>query len=301
MHEWPDLTALELVVAVADHGSLSAGARAIGMAQPNASRSLARLERGLGLSLVVRSTAGSRLTPAGLLVVDWARQVLTAAGTLVEGAAGLAHSGEGGLAVSASQTVAEHLLPAWLARLRAAHPGVSVDVAVHNTAEVVADVLAGVSALGFVEGPHAPAGVHSRVVAIDELVLVVAADHPWAHRRDRVSAAELAGTPLLTREHGSGTRVMLDEALLSGVGRAVTPIQALGSNAAVRVAVQSGAGPAVLSRLAVAEGLRAGALLEVPLDLDLRRHLRAVWTGPRRLTGLAAALVDIAAAAATRG
>ena len=158
MHTWPDLTALELLVAVADHGSLSAGARSIGMAQPNASRSLARLERNLAVSLVVRSTSGTRLTPAGLLVVDWARAVLDRAGVLLEGASSLAGSGEGGLVVSASQTVAEHLLPAWLAGLRARHGSVTVTVSVHNSATVVSDVVSGACDIGFVEGPRAPRG-----------------------------------------------------------------------------------------------------------------------------------------------
>jgi DNA-binding transcriptional LysR family regulator len=294
MRPWPDLTALELLVAVADHGSLSAGARSIGMAQPNASRSLARLERSLAVSLVVRSTSGARLTPAGLLVVDWARAVLDRAGVLLEGASSLAGSGEGGLVVSASQTVAEHLLPAWLAGLRARHDNVTVTVSVHNSAAVVTDVVSGACDIGFVEGPRAPRGVHSRVVAHDELVLVVAPDHPWSRRRRRVSAAELADTPLLTREPGSGTRVRLDDELAATVGRTVTPAQELASNAAVRVGVQAGVAPAVLSRLAVADALAGGALLEVPLELDLRRQLRAVWTGPRRPVGLPADLVEIA-------
>lgn len=294
MHAWPDLTALELLVAVADHGSLSAGARAIGMAQPNASRSMARLERSLGVSLVTRSTSGARLTPAGLLVVDWCRVVLQDARVLVDGARSLAGTGKGGLVVSASQTVAEHLLPAWLAALRGRHDNVSVTVAVHNTAAVVADVLSGACDIGFVEGPRAPRGVHSRVVAHDELVLVVAPDHPWARRRRPVSPDELAETPLLTREAGSGTRVRLDEEVVRAAGRAVTPVQELSSNAAVRVGVQAGAGPAVLSRLAVADALSTRTLLEVPLDLDLRRQLRAVWSGPRRLAGLPADLVHVA-------
>lgn len=294
MQNWPELTALELLVAVADHGSVSAGARAIDMAQPNASRSLARLERALGVGLLTRSTAGARLTPAGLVVVDWARDVLGAARTLVDGTAALADAGEEELRVSASQTVAEHLLPAWLAALRRQHPDAAVLLEVHNTAEVVAGVLSGACDLGFVEGPRAPRGVRTAVVARDELVLVVAPDHPWTRRRSRVGADELAATPLLTREPGSGTRVRLDDELRALTGRPATALQELGSNAAVRVAVQAGAGPAVLSRLSVADALASGAVLEVPLDLDLGRELRAVWTGPRRLTGIAADLVAVA-------
>lgn len=291
MDSWPDLAALELLVAVADHGSLSAGARAVGMAQPNASRSLARLERHLGVGLVVRSTAGSRLTAAGLVVVDWARDVLAAAATLADGAATLAGSGRAGLTVSASQTVAEHLLPAWLASLRAAHPECAARIRVGNTADVVADVLAGTCAVGFVEGPRAPRGLHSAVVARDELVLVVAPHHPWSRRRTPVTAAELAETPLVTREQGSGTRTALDQA----IGPHVEPAQVLASNAAVRVSAVAGTAPAVLSRLAVADAVARGDLLEVQLDgIDLRRDLRACWSGPRRLAGLAAELVSLA-------
>ncbi|RNL60797.1 LysR family transcriptional regulator [Nocardioides marmoriginsengisoli] len=296
MTQWPDLSAVELLVAIAEHGSVSAGAKAIGMAQPNASRSLARLERALDVSLVTRSTTGARLTPAGLMVVDWSRDVLSAASVLIHGAATLASSGGGELTVSASQTIAEHLLPAWLASLRAEHEDVAVRVEVLNTAAVLAAVLSGSCEVGFVEGPRAPSGVHSAVVARDELVLVVGAEHPWARRRGRVTSEELVDTPMLTREPGSGTRVRLDDELRRRTGRVVTAQQELASNAAVRVAVQAGAGPAVLSRLSVAEALATGAVLEVPVDLDLGRELRAVWTGPRRLTGPSADLVRIARA-----
>lgn len=290
MTNWPDLSALELLVAVADHGSLSAGARAVHVAQPNASRSIARLERHLGVTLLHRSTHGSTLTDSGLLVVEWSRQVIDAARGLAEGAASLAADSSESLVVAASQTVAEHLLPAWLGALRANHQGVRVEVHVHNTHDVLDDLLEGRCDLGFVEGPHPPRGVHHLVVAHDELVLVAAPDHPLTRRRKPVTAAELAETPLVTREPGSGTRVALNDAL----GQPVRSALELASNAAVRVSVASGTAPAVLSRLAVSDALAAGTLREIPTELDLHRQLRAVWTGPRRLRGAAADLVAIA-------
>lgn len=292
MRSWPDLIALELLVAVADHGSVARAARALGVAQPNASRSLARLERNMGLGLLVRSTQGASVTPAGVLVVDWARAVLEAARTLDEGVSALVGSGSPGLSVAASQTVAEHLLPRWLVALRKQHPDCAVQVMVENTTGVIELVRGGGAVLGFVEGPGTPNGVHSMVVARDELVLVVAPHHPWAARRTAVSADELAETPLLIREPGSGTRVALDEAL----GRPALSLQELTSNAAIRVAAQTGAAPAVLSRLAVADALAADHLLEVPMvEIDLHRPLRAIWAGPRRLAGLAADLLAVAA------
>lgn len=284
------MAAIELLVAVADHGSLSAGARAVGMAQPNATRSIARLERRLGVPLLHRSTAGSTLTPAGLLVVDWARQLLTSARGLLDGAASLAVDGAA-LTVAASQTIAEHLLPRWLSRFRERHPETTVTVGVHNTTSVLDRVRRGRCDLGFVEGPRAPKDVHNLTVTQDELVLVVAPDHPWAGRRKPVPTAELTQAGLVTREQGSGTRTALEAEL----GGPVTTTLALTSNAAVRVAVQAGTGPAVLSRYAVADALAAGTLVEVPAQgLPITRSLRAVWTGPKRLTGPAADLLAVA-------
>lgn len=293
MPERPDLTALQLLVAVADHGSLGAAARAVGVAQPNASRSIARLERSLGITLLHRATTGSTLTTDGTLVVEWARRVLEASQALADGVAALRSENSARLIVMASQTVAEHLLPSWIARWRA-HDSSGISVAVGNTTQVLAAARAGEIDLGFIEGPGAPRGLNSTIVARDDLVLVVAPQHPLA-ARDEIDAETLAATPLVTREPGSGTRVALARDLAPFVP--VAPALELSSNAAVKVSVMAGTAPGVLSRLAVEDALAAGALVEVPVTgVDLRRNLRAVWAGPRRMTNRAAeALLTVAA------
>lgn len=307
---WPDLATLELLVALADEGSLSAAARRCGVAQPNASRSIARLERRLGLSLIHRATTGARVTTDGLLVVEWARATLEAARALETGVAALRARTQAPLVVMASQTVAEHLLPGWIAGWQHAAGGAGaggasphdpslgetrgISVAVGNTTEVLAAARGGEVDLGFIEGPGAPRGLNSVVVAHDDLVLVVAPQHPWA-TRSRVRAEELAATPLVARESGSGTRVALRRALAPL--DVAPPALELASNAAVRVSAAAGTAPAVLSRLAVDDALRAGTLVEVGVDgVDLTRNLRAVWAGPRRLTNPAAAALLTTAA-----
>jgi DNA-binding transcriptional LysR family regulator len=287
---WPDLMALDLLVAVAEHGSVGAAARSRGTDQPNATRSLARLERRVGCSLVERGPRGSRLTPAGLMVLEHARTALSSVRELLEASAANGASLAVAVRVGASQTIAEHLLPTWLASLRQHHPEISVEVHVHNSHDVIADLRAGSVTLGFIEDPTVPKGVNSVVVAHDEMVLVVAPHHVWASRRRPVSLEELASTPLITRESGSGTRVALDDA----VGAPIRPFLEVASNAAVRVSVASGAAPAVLSRLAVADAVSAGTLVAVPLSARIRRPLNAVWAGARRLQGPAAELLATA-------
>ncbi|MGX5696009.1 LysR family transcriptional regulator [Agromyces soli] len=295
---WPDLAVLELLVAIAEHGGLGAAARAVGMAQPNASRAVARLEGELGLDLVTRHPRGSRLTPEGAAVADWARRVLDEARELMTASAALRADRATHLDVAASLTVAEYLAPAWLARLRRARPELEVQLRVANSTEVFALVSSGACELGFVETPEVPKGLRSVTVATDRLVVVVAPDHPWARRRRPPSPAELAATPLVVREGGSGTRATLANALV-GLGidasELASPSLELGSNAAVRASVAAGAGPAVLSELAVSAWIAHGELVEVPIEgLGLQRRLRAVRRTGTTPSEAAAELVAIA-------
>ena len=295
MTRLPDLDALQLLVAVADTGSLGKAAARTGISQPSASARMATLERRLGLRLLERTTSGSRLTGDGAVITDWARRVLDQAEALVEGAEALRTHADERLAVAASLTIAEHLVPTWLIELRQLRPATRVGLTVENSHQVIAALRTGQAELGFVEGPWVPRDLHSAVVGRDRLVVVVAPAHAWARRKEPLTAAELAAEPLLLREPGSGTREVLEAALAAHDGPAV-PLIELGATAPLRSAALAGSGPAVLSVLAVAEDIAAGRLVEVPLaeDVALRRTLRAVWPRGRELGDAAGWLVQVA-------
>jgi DNA-binding transcriptional LysR family regulator len=287
-----DLTGFDLLLSVARLGSVGRAAAAHHISQPAASARLRELERRLGVTLLHRSPRGSTLTATGALVADWARAAVDAADALATGVAALRATHESRLAVAASQTVAEYLLPAWLVALRAGHPGLSVTLRAANSAEVAAAVLAGEVEIGFVEGPDAPAGLQAETVATDRLAVVVAPGHPWSKRRRGVTPAELAGTPLVSREAGSGTRRAFEEALAPL--KAAAPLLELSSTTAIKHAVAAGSGAAVLSSLAVTAELAAGTLVAVPTAMPLQRRLRAVWPAAGQLIGPAGDLYAIA-------
>ncbi|MGW2345288.1 LysR family transcriptional regulator [Streptomyces sp. NPDC001661] len=273
-HRVPELGALQLLLAVARLGSLGAAARALGITQPAASSRIRSMERQLGLALVDRSPRGSRLTDSGALVTDWARPIVEAAEQFDAGASALRDRRDSRLRVAASMTIAEYLLPRWLIALRAERPDTAVSLLAGNSTVVAERLLGGEADLGFVEGVTVPAGLDSAVIAHDRLIVVVAPGHPWARRRKPLAAEELAATPLILREEGSGTRQVLDAAL-GGLAR---PLIELSSTTAVKSAAVSGAGPSVLSELAVGEELAARRLVEIPLEgAKLARELRAVW------------------------
>lgn len=289
----PDLVSLDLLDSVIRLGSIRRAASAHGLSQPAASMRLRKLEQVLGLDLLDRSAGRARPTLAGEAVTEWGRQVLDAVRDLQAGAEALRHRGRTQVRIAASMTVAEYLVPGWLQRMAASTPHVAVSLQMGNSEQVAVTVAGGDVDLGFVEGRSAPIGLESRTVVEDELVLVVAPAHPWARRRRPITAAELARTPIVVRERGSGTREVLESALRP-LGLSVTVGVELGSTTAIKTAIEAGAGPSVLSSLAVRTDAEDGRLVAVPVSgLSLRRSVRAVWAPDRPLPEAARAFLAI--------
>lgn len=283
----PELSAFEVLLAIARTGSLSAAGREVGLTQQAVSSRLTSIEAQAGVQLVARTTRGSQLTQAGVVVAEWADQLLSVAQYVDAGLASLRSESRSRVKVVASLTIAEQLMPRWLVSLQNRH-GVAAPQVIFtaiNSDHAITAVLNGEADLGFVECPSLPRQLRSRVVGRDELVVVVPPEHKWARRSTPVTALELSRTPLVMRESGSGTRDSLGAALRQVLGEGAEqapPVLELNSATAVRAAVLAGAGPAVTSTLAVQDDLRVGRLRTIAIpDLDLRRDLRAIWVGGR--------------------
>jgi DNA-binding transcriptional LysR family regulator len=291
----PDSESLHLFVLVGELGSIGSAATELRISQPSASKRLSALERRLGLTLVTRTRQGCHLTPAGLMVFDWAKQVLAQLDGLMNGVRALRAQHEATLRVAASLTIAEYLAPGWISTLKKSFSDLALALDVDNSSAVAEQIRHGRAEVGFVETPTLPDGVAHRYIGHDRMVVVVPPDHPWARRRHPLTPHELAATPLIVRESGSGTRETLHEAL-AGIGEdPVAPLLELHSTTAVRNTVVAGVGPSVLSILPVRDDLAEERLVEVPVSgLELRRPLHAVWRAGHRLAGPAAALLAIA-------
>lgn len=291
----PDLASLDLLVDVVQLGSISSAAATAGISQPSASARLRKLERQLGVTLLDRSPGGSQPTDTGRLVAQWAAEIVAAADRLRAGVEALRPEIGQVLHLAASFTIAEVLLPTWLATLRSTHPTVRTALEVKNSTDVEDLVHRGIVQLGFIEGPTLPRPLRTAVITDDELVVVVPPHHPWVRRRQPLSAAELASEPLVVREPGSGTRESLLAALQTAGINDVQIAMEAGSTTSVLRAVTDGVGPTVISRLAVAAEIHSGQLHEIPVaDLPLRRQLRAIWSHTRPLSPTAATLLRIA-------
>jgi len=290
---------LQILIAVEDLGGVGAAARAHSLPQPSASRAIAAAEEHLGYPLVHRTPLGSSLTSEGTALANQARAVLSEYQNLENLARNFNTTYATDLSLAASRTVGEQLVPTWLGALAAAIPDVRVSFHVDNSREVIDSVVRGEAALGFVEVPNLPTtdvSLLSEVLRYDELQIVVPPGHEWGGRA--VTLAELAATPLVEREPGSGTREMLNEAL----SKRAKPSAVFDSNTAIIQAVAAGVGPAILSELVAREPARTGKVTIVPwAQPPIKRPLRAVWTSA--LTAEAAStvkkIVDVVRSATT--
>ncbi len=121
----------------AEEGSLSAAARALGLAQPTLGRQVDALEEELGVFLFERVGRGLTLTPSGLELLDHVRAMGEAANRMSLSAAGQSQSVEGKVVIAASDVYAAFLLPPILAKLRQAQPGIEVEIVVSSKASAL--------------------------------------------------------------------------------------------------------------------------------------------------------------------
>ena len=291
---------LEVFVAVARHLSFSRAAVELHLSQPAVSQSVAALESECGAALIDRNRRSVRLTAAGRALLAGAEDLLRGMREL----RGAVHAAQGDiagdLAVAASLTIGEYVLPAVLGRFAHAYPRVSVRLAVENTERVALALLGGRADLGFVEGPVPAAGLSIHALREDELVVVAAPGHPWA-RLTHVPLEALLGEPIILREAGSGTRQVMEEHLrTAGADPAgLRVIMELGGIEAVKGAVESGAGVSIVSRSAVDKELRLESLIARPVrGLPMRRTLAAVLAQDRAALPAAQALLQLALGAA---
>jgi DNA-binding transcriptional LysR family regulator len=274
-----DLSALRLFLAVVELGSVSKAASRHRLAQPSATAKLQKLERQLGVQLLDRSPSGSAATTAGVQVAPACAEVVAAAVALIDRGEALRDE-QGHLVLTTTRHVADHFLPGWIAGSRL--HGVRIDLLEADTLAVAQTVRSGEAVIGFTEGPAAPLGLRSVVVAVEEVLPVVGRAHPWFEQRRKLSGRSLVGTTLVLRRRGSGTRDVVESALAPlGLGTGGHHVEVV-SGAAARVAALNGDGVAFLPRCRAQQDIDAGDLRVVPVrDVVIEQPVRAVWRGAR--------------------
>src|ERR687885_1825879 len=210
LRELWDTTRMRLLVEIERQGSVSAAAAAIGIGQPSASQHLRLLETAAGQRLVERSGRGSRLTQAGRVLAVRAAQALSSLGAAEEELGALAGLQTGTIHLGASTAPGVYLLPDTLGCFRRSYPGVTVEVEVAASDEILRRLLAGRVQLALVGAARADERVELDPFLEDEIV-GVARPGLAPLRKGTIAPARLSEFMLLSREPGSSSQQTVDE------------------------------------------------------------------------------------------
>ena len=280
------LRQLQYVVAVADTLGFRRAAEACHVSQPSLSAQLAHVEDALGVKLFERDRRRVLPTAAGRVLIERARQVLTAADDLVHSARALGDPLRATLRVGVIPTISPYLLPETMRAIRSKLGGLTVLWIEERTEVLLRDLhegridgalLAIVPGLGDVE---------TLAIAEDRFVLAGAAGNPLLRGRRSATPADLEGEQVLLLEDGHCFRdQVLAICARAHAGEGDFRATSLATLAQV---VAGGAGVTLLPELSLAVENRRGELaIRRFAEPAPRRRLALIW---RRNAALAVGL-----------
>ncbi|KAA2214238.1 LysR family transcriptional regulator [Teichococcus oryzae] len=252
-----DLTDLRLFLAVAEAGSITAGAARCHLALAAASARLRALEAECGAALLLRGRRGIRLTAPGLEMLHHARLVLGQVAALQAALGGAGGALRATLRLPANGAACGLFLPDALAGFLAAHPGIDVETEEKPSPAVLRMVAGGSAELGIAAhwALDAAPGLAVLPFRTDRLVLVLPRGHALAASRP-VAFAELLDQPWIGLDAASALQAHLAWQAARLGGRPRLRARAAGFDAACRM-VAAGAGIAILPEAAARPHRRA--------------------------------------------
>lgn len=293
------LRQLELFAALAEHGTITAAARACHVTQPTVSAQLADLADAIGLPLYEVVGRRLSLTAAGealLATVRAMRDEWSAFGQQVDALKGLTR---GRLRVALVNT-AEYFVPRLVGGFCARHPQIDIALEIANRDALIRRLRENLDDLYVMSQPPADLDLEVHPFLPNPLVVIAPAKHPLRKRR-AIPLARLADERFILRERGSGTRLACDAFFARS--RFVPRVQLeVGSNEAIRQLVGTGLGVGIVSRHALAGGRGRVALAELDVaGFPLRSNWSILHPRGKHLSPIAAAFLAHLRAATAAG
>jgi LysR family transcriptional regulator, transcriptional activator of the cysJI operon len=271
---------LKVFRTVAEHLNFRKAGEHLFLTQPAVTLQIKALENDLGVRLFDRAAGRISLTRQGVVLLGYANKMahLVSEAERELGTGDGKVSGE--LSLGVSTTIAQYVLPRLLGAFLEEHPNVQFSLHSGNTSAIVQLLLDGKVAVGLIEGPSRDRGVRTEPFMEDELVLIT----PPNCESDHLSRSQLVTLSLLMREHGSGSRRVVESALEKAGFKlkSFKKVMELDSTEAIKSAVEVGLGVGFVSRWAISKELDLGLLKAAQVNgLRVTRHFALISpTGP---------------------
>ncbi|MHC2436466.1 LysR substrate-binding domain-containing protein [Bradyrhizobium sp. USDA 4451] len=259
-----NLHLLRLFAAVAKTGSFSRAADLLHISQPAISKGVRDFELQVGCRLLDRTPKGVRPTREGAALARHAETLFAAERAAEDELQALRNLDSGSLRIGASTTIATYMIPQYLGVFHRAFPGIDLHVVSANTSDIAALMLGHEIEIALVEGPVEDEALTSAAWRTDAMVLIAAPDHRYASATGPIDVRHLNDEILIVREPGSGTREVVAQALAA---HRVEPQRTLeiGSTEAIKQAVASGVGVAIVSIATIDDQVKLGKLKVIPI------------------------------------
>ena len=256
-----DLRQLHALLAVAEHQSFSAAARALHTVQSNVSTHVARLEKELGSTLIDRTRG--ELTPEGEIVADRARRVIGELRSIEHDLASLRDDVSGHVRLGLIGTTARWLVAPLLRSLQASFPRIELVIIEATTTSLLPQLISERLDAAVINLPLDHPDVDSRPLFDEDRIIVSPLDHPLAEL-DAVTLADLSEHPVLMPPIGTAFRDEIE----TDARRARVELRALAEVDGLRLLTSmafQGYGPALVPASAAPRYL-SGDWVRLPVD-----------------------------------
>jgi len=192
-----ELMQLQMLVAVAEEGSLQKAAGRVYRTAPAVSIAISKLEDEIGTLLLDRTHGrGFRLTAAGEVLVGYARGLISLRDEALAAVEGIRNVERGQLRIGANQSIGEYLLPQLTQSFQRRYPGVKLKVMIGYSDAVLLALKHWELDVALVAGQPQDRDLRGRLLMRDRLVAVMSARHRLAGR-EPLQLRELADEPLI--------------------------------------------------------------------------------------------------------
>ena len=288
-----DVRGLEVFLSVAKHLNYTRAGEEVNLSQPSVSVRIRQLEDELGTKLFEQLGKKVSLTDAGLVLMPYARRVITAVENAQSAIDELLGLERGTLRIGASTTPGMYLVPQVIARFNDRYPKIEIHLGIKDTQQIEESVLRNEFDFGFVGGHLVGDEVEVFPWLRDQLVLIVAPDHPLV-KKGSIQSDDLRNEKFILREPGSATRAAISHHMENS-GLEIDPVMEMENPESVKKAVQSGLGIAFISRFAVEAELKTRSLIAIRVrGLRIDRELKIVYRRDKHLGRAAKAFIEMA-------
>jgi DNA-binding transcriptional LysR family regulator len=276
-----ELNQLKTFCAVVEKKSFSRASEAVFLSQPTVSLQISSLEQELGTRLLDRRGREVTVTRTGETLYHYARRILRLVDEAEQAIEQLKGLVKGELTLGASTIPGEYILPSLLAKFKEKYPAIDINLVIGDTKEIIEKVARNEVELGVVGTREKSDKLVFESFTSERLVLITPTTRKWFKKQELATIEELRKVPFILRESGSGTRATVKQRLQqAGIKEEdLASVMSLGSTAAVKRAVECGAGVSLISEKAIENEIKLGTIKTITLkDLELNREFFIVYS-----------------------